>query len=86
MRGKLSIRIILGLLFLFMFLQASFCQENYQPGYIVGLKGDTLHGFINYRNWERNPDKISFRKGAVLHPAGFFMGIAYLQEISEGTG
>lgn len=42
--------------------QTSFCQENYLPGYIIQLKGDTLHGFIDYRNWAKNPNKISFKK------------------------
>jgi hypothetical protein len=40
---------------------ASVCQENYLPGYIVAPGSDTLHGFIDYRNWVRNPDKISFK-------------------------
>jgi len=31
-----------------------------QPGYIVILKNDTVRGFIDYRNWEKNPDKIEF--------------------------
>jgi hypothetical protein len=46
-------------LFLFQF---TFCQENYLPGYIIRSNNDTLHGFIDYRNWERNPDKTNFRK------------------------
>jgi hypothetical protein len=40
---------------------ASFGQENYLPGYIVQPGGDTSHGFIDYRNWARNPDKIFFK-------------------------
>lgn len=36
-------------------------QEKYLPGYIVNLKGDTLSGFIDYRNWKINPDKIDFK-------------------------
>lgn len=37
-------------------------QYDYQPGYIVQLNGDTVQGFINYRNWGNNPDKIEFRQ------------------------
>lgn len=37
------------------------CQENYQPGVIIKLNGDTVKGFIDYRNWGKNPDAISFR-------------------------
>lgn len=41
---------------------ASFCQENYKPGYILLMNGDTLHGLLDYRNWERNPEKIAFKE------------------------
>ncbi|MDP4290447.1 MAG: outer membrane beta-barrel protein [Bacteroidota bacterium] len=44
-------------------LQVSFGQENYLKGYIVEKTGDTIPGFIDYRNWDRNPDKISFKDG-----------------------
>lgn len=43
-------------------LQIAFSQENYQPGFIITLKEDTLTGFIDYRNWDKNPDKIAFKK------------------------
>jgi hypothetical protein len=36
-------------------------QVDYQPGYVLSSKGDTLRGFIDYRDWERAPDAISFR-------------------------
>ncbi|OFX32448.1 MAG: hypothetical protein A2W90_05595 [Bacteroidetes bacterium GWF2_42_66] len=53
-----KIRLIILSIFIF---QTSFCQENYIPGYIVSNR-DTLHGFIDYRNWEGNPDKIFFKE------------------------
>ncbi len=54
-----------GLVFLGIFLfQKAFSQENYLSGYVINKKGDTLHGFIDYRNWERNPNIIDF-KGAI---------------------
>src|ERR1041384_6957193 len=28
-----------------------FAQSNYRPGYVVQSNGDTLKGFINYREW-----------------------------------
>jgi hypothetical protein len=37
-----------------------FGQVNFQPGYVVSLQGDTLKGYIDYRNWEKNPKLISF--------------------------
>lgn len=36
-------------------------QEKFLPGYVINLKGDTLHGFIDYRNWKINPDKVDFK-------------------------
>ncbi len=51
------------LIFGILIFQNSFCQKNYLPGYIIKLNGDTLQGFIDYRNWEKNPDKIFFQKG-----------------------
>ncbi len=36
-------------------------QSNYKPGYVVTLKGDTLHGFIDYQEWGSNPNSINFK-------------------------
>jgi len=38
-----------------------FAQSNYKPGYVVNLKGDTLKGFINYKEWNQNPSAINFK-------------------------
>jgi len=54
-------RIALTLFFTLLF-QLSFCQENFIQGYVISMKGDTLHGFIDYRNWELNPNKIFFKE------------------------
>ncbi len=52
----------LGLLFLsVLFFNISYSQENYIPGYIIKNNNDSLNGFIDYRKWEFNPDKISFK-------------------------
>lgn len=40
--------------------QSSFCQENYLPGSIIDLNGDSINGFIDYQNWKKNPDLIYF--------------------------
>ena len=42
--------------------QSSFSQENYLPGHIISLSGDTIQGFIDYRNWEKNPKQINFKE------------------------
>jgi hypothetical protein len=49
------------LLAFFLFPLFSFAQSNYKPGYVVALKGDTLHGFIDYRGWDANPMTVSFK-------------------------
>jgi hypothetical protein len=36
-------------------------QSNYKPGYLVNTKGDTTRGFINYREWDNNPESIDFK-------------------------
>jgi len=55
---KLAFFIILGILT----HQNSFGQENYIEGHLVTLKGDSLHGFIDYRNWGKNPNTVNFKK------------------------
>lgn len=44
-----------------LFLQTTYSQENWQHGYILKQDGDTVHGQIDYRDWEKNPDKIQFK-------------------------
>jgi hypothetical protein len=41
---------------------SSFSQENFIPGFIIRLTGDTTDGFIDYRNWRITPEKISFKE------------------------
>jgi Outer membrane protein beta-barrel domain len=43
------------------FLTTIEAQENYQKGHLISLKNDTVNGFIDYRNWNKNPDKINFK-------------------------
>lgn len=37
-------------------------QANYKEGYVINNSGDTLKGFINYREWNSNPSQIAFRQ------------------------
>jgi hypothetical protein len=48
-----------------------FAQSNYKPGYAVGLNGDTLKGYIDYKEWEKNPENITFKK-LLIDPAKTF--------------
>ena len=36
-------------------------QQNYQAAYIVNLEKDTINGFIDYQNWNNNPEQIRFK-------------------------
>jgi len=36
-------------------------QPGYKPAVTVNSKGDTLHGFIDYREWDSNPKSILFK-------------------------
>ncbi|TWI97211.1 outer membrane protein with beta-barrel domain [Mucilaginibacter frigoritolerans] len=50
-------------LFLFFFALPLFslAQSNYKPGYVVTTQGDTVRGYINYKQWDQNPTKITFK-------------------------
>ena len=50
-------------LFLIFFLLPFFsnAQANFKPAYIITVKGDTVHGFIDYREWDANPASINFK-------------------------
>ncbi len=50
------------LFFVFTFPLFLSAQSNYKPGYVVNLKGDTIQGFINYQEWNYNPNSIRFKK------------------------
>ncbi|HJP62283.1 MAG TPA: hypothetical protein VJ844_02520 [Mucilaginibacter sp.] len=38
-----------------------FAQSNYKPGYVVNTHGDTIKGFIDYKEWNTNPEQVSFK-------------------------
>ncbi|MBL4675654.1 MAG: hypothetical protein JKY70_05545 [Mucilaginibacter sp.] len=48
--------------FLFLILFPAFCfSQRYSPGSVITLKGDTIRGFINQREWDSNPRSVSFK-------------------------
>jgi len=53
---KTSFFIALSLPFL------SNAQSNYKPGYVVTSKGDTLKGFVDYREWDATPLAVNFKQ------------------------
>ena len=46
---------------LYLFSQTVLAQKKFEPGYIINIQNDTLKGFIDYRNWSKNPEKITFK-------------------------
>jgi hypothetical protein len=58
---KVLKRILCAQLFFFG-CQMVFSQENYLTGNIVEINGDTVHGYIDYRKWDFNPENISFKE------------------------
>lgn len=51
--------------------QLAFSQENYIPGYVIKNYTDTLFGFVDYRNWKNNPDRIMFKTKMQHNPVSF---------------
>lgn len=43
------------------FSQDCLSQSNFIPGYIITNQNDSISGFINYKNWNKNPNKIEFK-------------------------
>jgi hypothetical protein len=80
----------IALIFFVVFIfQPSFCQENYLPGYIIRLSGDTLLGSVDYRNWEKNPNKILFKtrgdESVINYTPIDIKGFGVLDEIYESA-
>lgn len=38
----------------------AFAQANFKPGYVVTSNGDTVKGFIDYKEWGHSPSSIKF--------------------------
>lgn len=85
MLPKNLIRRIATAILSIVFFQNAFCQESYQTGYIIPLCGDTLRGYIDYRNWERNPNTINFKndlsKNKIIFKPLDIKGFRVLNEI-----
>jgi hypothetical protein len=49
------------LILLIAFPLAIFAQSNYHAGYILKNNGDTVKGYINYRDWQQSPILVDFK-------------------------
>lgn len=59
------------LLFVVLFSQNSFSQENYLSGYIIKDKRDTIFGYIDYRNWKKSPQEVIFKDKETNKPNSY---------------
>jgi hypothetical protein len=72
----------------------SLAQANYQPGVIVNQKGDTLRGFIDFREWDKEPKEINFKPDTAAQPIKysarqiryFNVSVGYLAEYQQYCG
>jgi len=39
-----------------------FAQPNYHEGYVLKNNGDTLRGYVNYREWAYSPSSVEFKR------------------------
>lgn len=78
--------VAISAIFLLLFYSA-YSQENYLSGYIISPGGDTIQGYIDYRNWVTNPEKISFKKqimnDKVVYTRDDIKGFGVASEIYE---
>lgn len=52
---------LLKTVLIILFPSVIFAQSNYHAGYVVKNNGDTLKGYINYREWGQCPTSIKFK-------------------------
>lgn len=43
-------------------IHLSFSQENFETAYLLNNEGDTIKGYVDYRNWLENPEVIKFKE------------------------
>lgn len=68
----------------FHFILTCSAQVNFQPGYIVRTSGDTLRGFIDEREWDKNPGIMTFSSSGQEKQAQEF-AIRQVQYFEVGT-
>lgn len=49
------------LTFLLLSFHYSKAQKSFEPGYLIASPSDTIRGYIDYKNWSRNPETINFK-------------------------
>ena len=60
MNHKLINKVTFSFLFFISSWQYASCQKDFLNGYIINLNGDTVNGFIKYKNTVNNPNEVTF--------------------------
>jgi len=60
-----------------------FSQADYQPGFIVSLNGDTLHGLIDVRSEVRNSRLVNFMESVYADKTTFYPGKISSYNVNE---
>jgi hypothetical protein len=62
-KNPLLMKYFYTFLTLFLFSSVySIAQTNYKPGFLITGKGETISGFINYKEWNYNPANVTYKK------------------------
>ncbi len=67
MKYSFLLAFLLGMMIPF----TGFAQNDWRPGYVIRNQGDTLHGFIDFRDTKSNCAKCYFRKNMSAEPNVF---------------
>lgn len=60
--NKISLKSVILSFLMCVSTQFLFSQENFIPGWVISLNGDTIRGTIDYQFWVVNPTTIKFQK------------------------
>src|SRR2546421_10965438 len=52
---------------LLLWINQLFAQSNYQPAVVINNNGDSVAGKLDYRNWKKNPETITFIGPGSVH-------------------
>ncbi len=61
-------KVTLAVLLLTILFSSAYSQDNYVSGIIINNLDETISGYINYKPWDINPDKIEFKKSLQEEP------------------
>jgi hypothetical protein len=60
-----TIKLLVAFHLMLLICHPVYAQSNFRKGFVIA-NGDTLRGLIDYRQWEKNPSTIKFKKDSGL--------------------